>query len=268
MKAALLVCLGLLLATAANAQRVSEQSARAAFGDTQGTLIVLDAGGSGELLRFNPTIAVHRHVPCSTFKIWNTLIGLEERLISEPDAPFYKWDGQQRDFPDWNKDLTLHEAFKVSCVPAFQELARRIGPERMTAWIERIDYGNRDLSAGIDCFWLPRPGVHNVLISAEEQTTQIRNLLTGTIAVRPESLATLRELMKVEATPRGTLYGKTGSGLRSPEAGARFDMGWFVGFLEREGKDYPFACLVLGQGLSGKDARRIVETVFKSNALL
>jgi beta-lactamase class D len=46
--------------------------------------------------------------------------------------------------------------------------------------------------------------------------------------------------MKLAETGRGTLYGKTGSGLRGdpdgPKSEVDFDMGWFVGFVESGGK--------------------------------
>jgi beta-lactamase class D len=32
-------------------------------------------------------------------------------------------------------------------------------------------------------------------------------------------------------------------------------MGWLVGFVESGGKKYAYVCLVLGDGLTGKDAR-------------
>ena len=56
---------------------------------------------------------------------------LVNRGISSPEEAFYKWDRAIRFIPEWNKDMTLKEAFRVSCVPAFQNLARKIGPERM-----------------------------------------------------------------------------------------------------------------------------------------
>ena len=56
----------------------------------------------------------------------------------------------------------------MSCVPAFQALAHRIGPQTMQRWLDRLGYGDRDLSAGIDVFWLPAPGRKTLLISPYE----------------------------------------------------------------------------------------------------
>src|SRR5690606_30567721 len=113
---------------------------------------------SDEVIRVHADRCAQRLPPCSTFKIWNTMVALEIGLVSSPDEQFYKWDGQKRFLDEWNQDLTLKQAFAFSCVPAFQTLAQRIGPERMRAWLDRISYGDGDISAGISEFWLPRPG--------------------------------------------------------------------------------------------------------------
>ena len=70
-------------------------------------------------------------LPASTFKIINTLIGLETGVISDSTYEL-KWDGKKRFVPAWNYDHTLVSAFRVSAVWYYQELARRVGLERMT----------------------------------------------------------------------------------------------------------------------------------------
>ena len=49
-----------------------------------------------------------------------------------------------------------------------------------------------------------------------------------------------------------------------PTSDVDVDMGWLVGFVESGGKKYAYACLVLGDGLTGKDARRMTEAVLGS----
>ena len=253
------------------ASPVSEESVREAFDGIDGGFVLMDCG-TGYAFSSNPKLTKEAFGPCSTFKIWNTLIGLEEGIIKGAEDPFWKWDGQERKFPGWNNDQTLREAFKVSCVPAYQELARSIGPERMQKWLEKLAYGNKDQCGRPDGFWLPRAGQKTILISPDGQAQMMCRLLRGDLPVSMSSLAVLKEIMKAESSDRGTLYGKTGSGLRGVAGGPTkegdFDMGWWVGFLEHNGKQYAFACLVLGAGLSGKDAKRIVEHVFRKNGML
>jgi len=116
---------------------VPESVVSNAFADRAGALVVIDCS-SGAVKNFRPNAAGERLAPCPAFKIWNALIGLEFGIITSADEAFYRWAGQTRAIPAWNKDLTLKEAFKASCVPAFQALARRIGPERMQYWIENL----------------------------------------------------------------------------------------------------------------------------------
>jgi beta-lactamase class D len=94
------------------------------------TALVIYNRSSGDIINVDPVLSARRVPPCSTFKIYNTLIGLELGLLKGPDDPWYKWDGVHRDI-GWNKDLTLREAFRASAVPAYQILARQIGSESM-----------------------------------------------------------------------------------------------------------------------------------------
>jgi len=191
-------------------------------------------------------------------------MGFELGLIKDPDAPWYKWDGVHRDIDDWNRDLTLSEAFLVSAVPAYQILALQIGAEKMKKYIDQIDYGSKDISPGIDIFWLPKPGRTSITISADEQVALLNRLLDGKLPFAEKNVAALKDVMKATATEKGTLYGKTGSG-----TSVDGELGWYVGFLESNGTTYVFACNITGgEDPSGKSARSIVENVFRSQGLL
>lgn len=228
-----------------------------ALAGRDGVFVILDAE-TKETFISDPRKADERAAPCSTFKIWNSLIGLEEGIVTDPDAPFWKWDGKQRFLPEWNKDQTLRSAIASSCVPAYQSLARKIGSERMQKWLDAFDYGNRDISAGIDVFWLPDPpNRRTILISPLEQARLLARLVRGQFPVSSESLRVLGAITTLKTSPRGTLHGKTGTGIR---AGGGYVMGWFVGWVEHGGKTHSFACLLKGEGLMGKDARDAVET--------
>jgi len=250
---------------------ITQTSVEEVFDGTQGVLVVIDCE-SGEMFLSNPALAHEAFGPCSTFKIWNTLIGIEESILREPDEPFWKWDGEERSFSGWNRDLTLREAFTASCVPAFQELARKTGPERMQAWLDRLGYGNKDMCGRPDSFWLPRAGQPNILITPEQQAEMVGKLVTGKLPIKKESAAMLLDIMRIESSARSTLFGKTGSGLRAAKDGPSndndFDMGWLVGVLDSGGHKYAYSCLVLGSGLGGKDARGIVQAIFRNSGML
>jgi beta-lactamase class D len=243
---------------------IPEDAVNEAFAGRDGALIIIDCA-SGAVRDYRPEASGEKLPPCSTFKIWNTLIGLESGIITSGDQGYYRWDGVARDFAGWNRDLTLKEAFQVSCVPAFQDLARRIGPVAMQSWLDRIGYGDRDMSAGIDCFWLPAKGRKTVLITPLEQARLIRRLTSGELPFGAKPLAVLKDVMRVRTSDRGTLFGKTGSG--ADDTG-RYTLGWFVGYVEAGGKTYAFAGTVKGDNVMGKDARAVVESVFERQGLL
>lgn len=253
-------CLLLAIPTLSNAQEIDNS-----FFKGYNTALVIYDRSSGAMINANHALSARRLPPCSTFKIYNTLIGLELGLIRDPDAPWYKWDGVKRDIDGWNKDLTLREAFRVSAVPAYQILARQIGAERMKAYIDQIDYGTKDISVGIDIFWLNPPGGASLMISADEQVALLNKLLDKKLPFSEKSLAVLRDIMEVAKSEKGTLYGKTGSAM-NPDG--KWSLGWFVGFLENNGTTYVFACNVTGgEEPSGKVARKIVEDVLRSKGL-
>ncbi|HNX82330.1 MAG TPA: penicillin-binding transpeptidase domain-containing protein [Candidatus Omnitrophota bacterium] len=217
---------------------------------------------SGEVINVDPALSAVRLSPCSTFKIYNTLIGLELGLLSGADTLWYKWDGVNRAMDAWNRDLTLRDAFRVSAVPVFQILARQIGNERMKKYIDLIDYGSKDISSGIDTFWLG----NSIEISADEQAALLNKLLDGKLPFSQKNIVILKEIMEVEKTEKGILYGKTGSRTDSQGKGI---LGWFVGFLEHGTTTYVFACNITGgENPSGKVARSIVENILTSKDLL
>ncbi len=229
------------------------------------TALVIYNRASGVVINPDPSLSARRLSPCSTFKIYNTLIGLELGLIKDPDAPWYKWDGIHRDIEGWNQDLTLREAFRVSAVPAYQILACQIGAGRMKKYIDEISYGTKDISAGIDVFWLNPSTGTSIKISVDEQVDLLNKLLDGKLPFSKKNIAMLEDVMRVTKTEKGTLYGKTGSSGTSTSV----PVGWFVGFLEHGGTTYVFACNITGaENPSGKIARSIVENVLKSQGLL
>src|SRR5690606_26121045 len=142
---------------------------------------------------------------------------------------------------EWERDMSLRDGIKVSNVPVYQELARRIGLKRMQAAVEKLGYGNRDIGTVVDRFWLDGP----LEISALEQVEFLRRLAAGDLPVSPQAEEAVREILLLESEGGRRLYGKTGWLMaRQP------DLGWFVGWVEKDGVRYPFA---LNMDLPSKD---------------
>jgi beta-lactamase class D len=199
---------------------------------TVGTLLIYDLRQDRTLVH-NSERARTRFTPASTFKIPNSLIGLETGAVRDADGEVFKWDGVTRQIAPWNRDHTLRSAIRDSVVPVYQEIARRIGPERMRDYVARIGYGNNDIGDVIDRFWLQGP----LAISAEEQIGFLTRLYRDDLPFSGRTLALVKDIMVVEAGIDYTIRAKTGwDGHVTP------NIGWWVGWVER-GADVIFFAL-------------------------
>jgi beta-lactamase class D len=169
------------------------------------------------------------YLPASTFKIVNSLIGIETGVISD-EKMVIKWDSVTRWNPDWNKDLTMEEAFRVSAVPYYQEVARRIGHDRMKKWIDTLGYGNKDISGPIDTFWLN----NHLKITPDEQLGLVKKLYFDQLPFYKRTQEIVKKVMLREDNANYKLSYKTGLGIK--EDGHR--IGWIVGWIEEAGHPY------------------------------
>ena len=160
-------------------------------------------------------------LPASTFKVPNTLIGLETGIINI--NTIFKWDGKKRKLKIWEKDLNLHDAFHASCVPCFQELAEKIGPKRMQEYLNKFEYGNSNISPdNIKVFWLEGNALK---ITMSDQLAFIKKLYYEKLPVKAENMKILKALMEIETGSNYRLFGKTGWAIRDD-----YNIGWFVGW--------------------------------------
>jgi beta-lactamase class D len=143
--------------------------------------------------------------------------------------------------------MNLRDAIKASNVPVYQELARRIGLERMRAGVKKLGYGNTEIGNVVDRFWLDGP----LAISAVEQTEFLGRLVEGKLLVSPEAMRAVKEITLLEKTETYELHGKTGWHMDEKR-----QIGWWVGWVERDGHAYPFA---LNLDMKGDDdaAKRV-----------
>ncbi len=207
---------------------------------TDGCFTMLD-NADGKITVYNMRLDTMRFLPASTFKIVNSLIGLEIGRI--PDEKFViKWDGRIRMFPggdtatSWNKDLDFTEAFKASAVPYFQEVARRIGKDTMQLWLDSLHYGTGKITTAIDTFWLD----NSLKISPDEQLGLVKRLYFDQLPFQKRSQQIVRDVMVQEKNTQYTLAYKTGWGL--DEKGE--NIGWLTGWIEENSHPYFFTLLV------------------------
>ena len=173
-------------------------------------------------------------LPASTFKIPNSLIALETGVVEDPDKDVFKWDGVTRSIEAWNKDHTLRSAIAASVVPVYQEIARRIGQERMQKYVDLLEYGNRDIGGGIDQFWL----TGNLRIDPVQQVDFVDRLRRGVLPLSKRSQEVVRDILPATKVGNATIRAK--SGLVGAERGEP-SLGWLVGWAEAGSQQTVFA---------------------------
>lgn len=237
----------------------TDLNVKTAFQKYDGTFVLLDTK-SGTVYRFNEGRAAMRLSPCSTFKIFNSLVGLETGVLSGKDH-LMKWDGTEYSIASWNGDQTLQSAISNSVVWYFQRVARSIGPQRMQKFVDLVGYGNRDISGGIDKFWLG----NSLTISADEQVDFLRRLCDGNLPFADSTMNLVKQMIGLKKTDAGVLHGKTGT----DQVEGRNVLGWFVGYVEQPNRCYVFATNISARdGADGAKAREITEHLLKQRGIL
>ena len=184
-------------------------------------------------------------IPASTFKVPHSLIGLATEVIS-PRSVFV-WDGQINEISGWNQDHQLASAMRASCVPCFQQLARKIGVARMQSQLQALQFGQMDVRPEtLDSFWL----TGNSRISPRQQVDFMRRLASRTLPVAKDVQEQVIATIQDPEIPG--LYGKTGWG-RAPHQGfgdsspEQRHYGWYVGFYQHQQRQLAFAVRLIGK---------------------
>ncbi|MFT4095333.1 MAG: penicillin-binding transpeptidase domain-containing protein [Niabella sp.] len=175
------------------------------------------------------------YLPASTFKIINSLIGLQTGVISS-DSMSIPWDGIKRR-AEWDKDLTMYAAFRISAVPYYQEVARRIGKDTMQLWLDSLKYGaGKDKKpykiSKIDTFWLD----NSLKITPDQNLGVVKQLYFDELPFFKIYQEKVKHAMLFENNANYRLAYKTGWG--TTEKG--HTLGWIVGWVEENKHPYFF----------------------------
>lgn len=192
------------------------------------------------IIASDPTRSGEAILPASTYKVPHSIIALETGVVTDPDKDVFKWDGVTRAFPGWNKDHTLRSAIAASAVPVYQQIARRIGEERMQKYVDLLDYGNHNIGGGIDRFWL----TGDLRIDPIQQIDFLDRLRRAALPVSKRSQELTRDILPVEKADEAVIRYKTGLiGIddRTEAGKVRPSIGWLVGWAEKAGQQTVFA---------------------------
>ena len=220
------------------------------FDGFHGAAVLYDASSMRYTI-YNRELAETRRSPCSTFKIISSFIALEDGII-EPAQSLRTWSGETFWNENWNHDIDFDEAFRESCVWYFREVIDEIGQERMQEALDRLQYGNRDISdwegrlntnnsnRALTGFWIES----SLEVSPKEQTEVMARIFGDHSVCSKETRDALAQVMMVEEQSDTdiSIYGKTGMGKAQ---GVVVDA-WFTGFAEKEDEMIYF-CVYLGR---------------------
>ena len=237
-----------LFGTTAEAETLEQH-----FGDYEGCFLVAELDGT-PLLRWGA--CSERYPPCSTFKIPNSLIGLETGAIDLDTV--LPWDGKKKYLRSWEQDHDLASAIRYSVVWYYQELARRVGEEKMQDYVDRFNYGNRDISGGLTTFWLSS----SIKISPDEQIRFLSKLYTGELPVSETSVETVKKILFFKGSDKsGASAGQPPWSLSAKTGSCRLEgqdtLGWWVGNWTQGDQQRLFATRILGKGADGPTARKL-----------
>ena len=193
--------------------------------DAKGTFVLKNLSDN-RMTVYNEKRSDSLYLPASTFKVLNSMIALQTSAIGSVDDTI-KWDGEDKGWALWNRDHTMRSAMPVSCVWFYQDLAKRIGKEKMQLWINKVNYGNRNIEKKIDDFWLKG----DLRITAKEQVAFIEKLIYNQLPFDDQIQEIVKEIMITDSTDTYTIHSKTGWAKK---------IGWNVGYVQSKNNQWIF----------------------------
>lgn len=243
---------------------LSKLDFKSVFGEFDGCF-VLKSIDEGWTLRYNESRCAEPLAPCSTFKIFNSLAGLESGFLTGADHKM-KWDGTKQWNKSWEKDHTLATAIRDSVLWYYQNVAEGVGAERMQKYLDACGYGNRDISGGIRVFWL----MNSFKVSADEQIAFLEKLYTGRLPFGAKAVEVVKSIIVQKSSGDWVFSGKTGSGTckQGDSTEDELCLGWFVGHVKHGEKQFVFALNIKGKGAWGPKAREMAERFLSTIGLI
>ncbi len=239
MKSALVLLIPALFFTACSMNNVTTDDSLKKYFDehqVEGTFAMLD-NGTNEFKVYNLSrFRDSSYLPASTFKIINSLIGLQTGKIVN-DSMIITWDGIDRGRSECNRDMNMYDAFRISCPPWYMELARRIGKDTMQTWLDSLGYGKKEsgqfkIQDNLDTFWLD----NSVKLTPDEQLGLVKKLYFNQLPFHRVNQEIVKNAMLFENNANYKLSYKTGWG--TTENGNQ--LGWIIGWIEENRHPYFF----------------------------
>lgn len=242
--------------TAGEAISISDLSAY--FDGYEGSFVLYDLEEDHWEI-YNMDRALTRVPPDSTYKIYDALFALEEGIIT-PEDTLLPWDKTTQPFDEWNQDQTLASAMAASVNWYFQALDRQLGKAVLRSYVQKIGYGNEQITGELSSYWLES----SLKISPAEQVKLLTGLHQNSFGFAPEHILAVKDSLLLAESEQGAIYGKTGTGCINGQD----RNGWFVGFSETDGHTCFFAVNIAGaSNASGSAAAQIALSILSDRKL-
>ena len=221
--------------------------------DINGCFILHDVDLDTSLI-YNVFRSKQKFLPASTFKILNSLIALECEVVAD-EYEVIPWDSVERQISIWNRDHNMKTGIKYSVVWFYQELARRIGEDRMQAYVDSVGYGNQHIGKHVDDFWL----VGDLRISPLDQVEFVKRFIKEDLPFQKENIETVKEILIEDSNEAYIFRAKTGW------ADYGIPVGWYVGYIELDGKTYVFVNNIeINSSEDARSRKEITKEIFRA----
>ena len=190
---------------------------------------------------YNQEYALTRISPVSTYKIYSALFCLESGIIS-PSQSFIPWNKQHYIYDMWNNGQTLKSAMQNSVTWYFQDIDKQAGLSVIRDYIKKTGYGNQTTSDNLSSYWADS----SLKISPVEQVEMLKKFYYNQFGFSLENINTVKNSIRIASSGSTVLYGKTGTG----ETDNGNKSGWFIGYIEKNGKPWFFATNIQDKGIA------------------
>lgn len=227
--------------------------------------LVVDAATGAALLEKG--VCDRQVSPASTFKVPLAVMGYDSGILVDQQTPRWDYKAEFNAVKRDHKpvDPTIWE--RDSVVWFSQEITRKLGNERFAGYIDKFDYGNKDISGdpgkkdGLTRSWLSS----SLKISPREQVAFLRRIVDRSLPVSAKAFDMTEAVVPAFEAGGWRVNGKTGTGWLTAKDGKQNrnrPLGWFVGWAEKDGRRIVFARLFVNDGKSPLSLGRHMRDAF------
>lgn len=185
-----------------------------------------------------------RTTPASIFNIAVSLMGFDAGILQDAHTPALPFKAGYVDWqPSWRAATDPTSWIRNSTVWYAQQVTSRLGERRVQDYVGRFDYGNQDLTGGVDIAWI----ASSLQVSPREQAAFLRKVANRELPVSAHAFEMTAQLLRLPTLADGwQVYGKTGTASGDGAGDSRRALGWFVGWATKDGRTVVFARQTFG----------------------